>query len=343
MIKISHLFYASYNKVIPPKNINKLNNEMRNLEYNGALGSIYKIWFSNLLLQIITLLIYRPWAKTKMRKYLYGSISIFGDRLEYSGTGGELFKGTAKAFLWLFLFSLAFSAIIALIFGKPISLLEQILSYLVIAGLIYYSQFSALRYRLNRSRWRSIKASLAGKASDYMKFRLKRMVFNIFTLGLLVGRTDVAAKKYLIDNISIGSVKWNMDADERALDKINFITWILALPTLFLSRFWYKAALKNYTWNSIKVENIRFNATYSGGKIMGLTFSNLFILILTLGFGTPIILDRSLQFLTNNLEIIGSDADLSLLQSSQNSGATGDGMDDLVNDDSDMNLDWGLF
>lgn len=316
---------------------------MRNLEYKGSLGSIYKIWFSNLILQVITILIYRPWAKTKMRKYIYGSISIFGDRLEYSGTGGELFKGTTKAFLWLFLFSLAFSAVIALIFGKPISLLEQILSYLVIAGLIYYSQFSALRYRLNRSRWRSIKASLSGKASNYMKFRLKRMVLNIFTLGLLIGRTDVAAKKYLVDNMSIGSIKWNMDADERALDKINFITWILAIPTLFFSRFWYKAALKNYIWNSIKVGNIRFNATYSGSKIMKLSFTNLFILIFTLGFGIPIILDRSLQFLANNLEIIGSDEDLNILQSSQNSGATGDGIDDLINDDSDMNLDWGLF
>jgi len=314
-----------------------------NLKFEGKLGRIYSIWFSNLILQIVTFMIYRPWAKTKMRKYLYGSISIFGEGLEYSGTGGELFKGSAKALLWLFLFSAIISIGIAIILGSENSILENVISFILIATLIYYAQYAALKYRLNRTRWRSIRSSLSGKALNYVKFRLKKAVFNIFTLGFLGGRVDLAAKEYIINNISTGSIKWKFAGDIKTLDNIHFITWILAIPTLGISRFWYKAALKNYTWSSTKIENISFSANYSAGKILKLYFGNILLFIITLGFGLPSILYRTVKFAVDNVEIIGNEADLQMLQSQQTSSATGDGLEGLVDSDSDYDLDWGIW
>lgn len=61
--------------------------------YDGRLGELYVLFIKNLLLTIITLGIYRFWAKTRVRRYLWSHTSLFGDRFEYTGTGKELFLG----------------------------------------------------------------------------------------------------------------------------------------------------------------------------------------------------------------------------------------------------------
>ena len=63
------------------------------LSYDGQLGELYGIFFVNLLLGIITFGIYRFWGRTRYRRYLWSHTSYDGDRFEYTGTGGELFRG----------------------------------------------------------------------------------------------------------------------------------------------------------------------------------------------------------------------------------------------------------
>lgn len=76
------------------------------LVYKGSVGTTYKVWLKNLFFMIITLGIYRAWAKTRMRKYLWAHTVIDGDRLNYTGTGGELFRGYLKVALLFFVVSL---------------------------------------------------------------------------------------------------------------------------------------------------------------------------------------------------------------------------------------------
>ena len=63
----------------------------QNFEHDGAAATLAPIVIVNTLLTIITLSIYRFWAKTRVRQYLWDQTSLDGDRLEYSGTGKELF------------------------------------------------------------------------------------------------------------------------------------------------------------------------------------------------------------------------------------------------------------
>src|SRR3546814_8259549 len=59
----------------------------------GRIVELYKIFVVNFLLGLITLGIYRFWGKTRMRLDLWWHLGYDGDRFEYTGTGGELFKG----------------------------------------------------------------------------------------------------------------------------------------------------------------------------------------------------------------------------------------------------------
>lgn len=69
------------------------------MRYHGISGELFGIFLDNIVLTVLTLGIYRFWGKTRTRRDTIGHIEAFGDRFEYSGTGGELFFGFLKALL----------------------------------------------------------------------------------------------------------------------------------------------------------------------------------------------------------------------------------------------------
>ena len=69
------------------------------LRYDGRIGEMYVIFLTNLIYTILTFGIYRFWAKTRERRYFLSRMELMGDRLEYTGTGGELFRGFLVVFL----------------------------------------------------------------------------------------------------------------------------------------------------------------------------------------------------------------------------------------------------
>jgi len=71
------------------------------LTYDGQLDELYGIFLMNLLWTVLTLGIFRFWAITRIRRYLWSRTRFQGERFEYTGTGGELFIGVLLAILML--------------------------------------------------------------------------------------------------------------------------------------------------------------------------------------------------------------------------------------------------
>ena len=65
---------------------------MERLTYSGRRGPLYRIFLTNLGLSIVTLTIYRFWGRVRLRRYLWGRMEFQGDRFEWTGTGGEMFR-----------------------------------------------------------------------------------------------------------------------------------------------------------------------------------------------------------------------------------------------------------
>ena len=61
--------------------------------YSGEKGPLFKLAMVTALLTLVTLGIYRFWAKTRIRKYIWSSTSAGGDAFEYTGNGLEKFLG----------------------------------------------------------------------------------------------------------------------------------------------------------------------------------------------------------------------------------------------------------
>ena len=142
--------------------------ESLRFEYVPRPG-LFKMTLINLVLNILTLSIYRFWGKTNVRKHIWSCIHVNGEPLEYTGTGMELFKG----FLFVFgLFILPFvivNAVLKLNFGNqhPIVLGTNFMFGLFVYVMYGFAIYKARKYQLTRTLWRGIRGNLVGSAMTY--------------------------------------------------------------------------------------------------------------------------------------------------------------------------------
>ena len=67
--------------------------------FEGNWQDFAKIALPNLLLTIVTLGVYRFWATTRERRYLWSRTRFVDENLEWAGTGMELFIGFVMVFV----------------------------------------------------------------------------------------------------------------------------------------------------------------------------------------------------------------------------------------------------
>ena len=119
--------------------------------FDGNWQDFAKIAFPNLLLTIVTLGIYRFWATTRERKYLWSHSRFVDERLEWTGTGKELFIGFALVLglfvLPVFLLNLVAQSLIA----RGYELAGAILGILPLLLLFYLTGLA----RFRAARWQS--------------------------------------------------------------------------------------------------------------------------------------------------------------------------------------------
>lgn len=126
-----------------------------------------RLLFSNALLELATLRLYRFWARTDLRRHLWASLTVGDDALEYTGRGYELFLGFAAAFAVIL-------PLAALVSGFFIVNADSVLATLIFNSwwltLIFLAaagRYSARGYRLSRTLWRGIYAGQDGSCWAY--------------------------------------------------------------------------------------------------------------------------------------------------------------------------------
>ena len=115
--------------------------------FSGTGGEYFRIWIVNLLLILVTLGIYLPWAKVRKLKYFYNNTRVDDHALEFHGEPKKMFRGMAivgvffLVFSWASEISWAAAAIATLVF-------------LVVAPALFRA---AMRFRLANTSWRGMR------------------------------------------------------------------------------------------------------------------------------------------------------------------------------------------
>ena len=200
--------------------------------YDGRESEILRIVSVNLILNFMTLGLYRFWAKTRLRRYFLSRIAFLGDRFEYTGTGKELFVG--------FLIVLAILAPVGVVFqflshyavsqGLETVVIVQTAYALMFYFLIQIAVYRAQRYRLSRTSWRGIRGGQSGSAILYALFAMMWSVITLITLGLAYPLMRRSLQGYKINNARFGDESFHFEGGAGAL----CLAWILPWTGLAL-------------------------------------------------------------------------------------------------------------
>lgn len=196
-----------------------------NGQYAGRSGPLFWLALKTALLTAITLGVYRFWAKTRIRKYIWSSAEVDGDGFEYTGTGIEKMLGFLVAIVVVAIF---LGAIQAILFAASVGLASewtlgfrwQLASYLAAAAalpLIYFAQYRARRYRLARTRWRGVRFGAEQAAWGYAVRALGYLLLVLATLGILLPLRTFRLQKYLTDRTWYGDAKFEQNGKWTAL------------------------------------------------------------------------------------------------------------------------------
>ena len=194
--------------------------------FNARRWRLVRVLIKNLLLGLVTLGIYRFWAKTNVRGYFWRHVSIAGERLEFTGRGRVLLIG--------FLIVLAVLVPVVGVYqvlafalgtaGPGANLVLQLVLVLTLAFLVQVSVFRMLRYRLTRTIWRGIRFGLDGSALRYAVMAFEYWLLVALTLGIAYPWMRVALSRYLINRMQFGNRHFEFDA--RAIHLLRY--WIPA-------------------------------------------------------------------------------------------------------------------
>jgi uncharacterized membrane protein YjgN (DUF898 family) len=317
-------------KAPPPSPKQASSHKINPIGYDGRLGEVYKIWLVNLLLNIVTIGIYSFWGKTRMRRYVVGSFALDDDFFEYSGTGKELFIGFLKAIPILLLIYGPF--LIATGYAGE----EAAWPLLFLLPLIYFigiAIFAATRYRMSRTSWRGIRGHLTGSALAYANLHVWRLFLNIISFGILIPYSDIAKHRKIVDQTFFGDIQAEYTATARPLMAIHIITGLLFVPTLGMSRLWYRAALMRHKMIGIYAGDYRFKSDVTGLDLLKLNAGNVVLIVFTLGLAFPVVIQRNMRFFAEHNFVGGDLRTDRIKQAAEQQAGVGEGLDDILDMD----------
>jgi uncharacterized membrane protein YjgN (DUF898 family) len=225
-----------------------------------------------MLLNLITLGIYRFWGKTRLRDYIWSHLRFHDENFEYSGTGKELFFGFLFALAVLTPIVIGFSFIGLAVPDPTVQVLFAFLQGLFFLFLFQFAIYRARRYRMSRTQWRGIRAGQVGAATRYAFKAMGYMLLTALTLGLAYPWMHTALERYKVENTQFGDRPFSFEGAGKALFPTWFVCWVLMAPTLGLSYFWYRAAAFRYFTGCTRYEGLKFDSDITGGQIFRVYF-----------------------------------------------------------------------
>lgn len=316
------------------------------LQQRGRAGALAPIVLLNTFLNIITLSIYRFWGKTKVRQYLWRQTYFMDEPLEYSGSGGELFKGfLAAAFLVLLPMAVVSNlAETYLEIESTAFAAFSVLFYIVVYSLIGMAIYRARRYRLSRTAWRGIRGGMRGSSGQYAVRYLLLWALTLITLGWaypwmrqtlfarLMGETTFGNRPFLVvaklwPLYRIFSACWlgsflmfaagmiwltvysHNDNEFKVVWTADISFWLIAVLWFLpipVALLWYRAHEINHFAKATTIMGVSFEMKAGFWNLSGLVSLNFLIIICSLGFGIPFAQLRTFRYFCDHLTIQGN-------------------------------------
>ncbi len=181
------------------------------IRFTATGGEYFGIWIVNLLLIVLTLGIYLPWAKVRRLKYFYNNTEVAGHALDFHGQGSRMLRGTLIVGAFFILYSIAsnFSPWAALVAG---------LAFLALWPVLFRA---GMRFRLSQTSWRGLRFRFTGDTPHAYFSVLPPLALILVPVvlgGLFAGAPDAPANMAEPPAAVLGGIG------------LSFLLFFLALP-----------------------------------------------------------------------------------------------------------------
>ena len=139
------------------------------IRFTGSGGEYFRIWIVNMLLLMVTLGFYWPWAKVRRLRYFMQNTLVDGDPMDFHADPKQMLKGWALVGVLFAMYNVASNA----------SALANLVAFVALAGLWPALWRSSMRFRMGNTSWRGLRFRFAGSTVDAY-----RSLWPIFLVGL---------------------------------------------------------------------------------------------------------------------------------------------------------------
>lgn len=164
--------------------------------FTGNATAFFKIWIVNMLLSIITLGIYSPWAKVRNNQYIYGHLNLNGFSFEYTANPIKILIGRL---------------IVVGVYGVYFVLMDIFGFYEFAIAIICVFTLSvpylirqAVRFRARYTRYRGVNFHHFATTRQYYKYFLLQLILIILTFGIIFPYSVKKFKDLVINHTSYG-------------------------------------------------------------------------------------------------------------------------------------------
>lgn len=222
------------------------------IEFTGSGVEYFRIWLLHLLLIVLTLGLYLPFAKARRIRYLYANTWIDGDALAFHGEGKTMFRG--------FLVLVALFGIYGI--GSRFSPLAGYVAFLGLCVLWPALWRAGQQFRLANTSWRGLRMAFRGDLADaYSAFGVA-----IWPLVLMIGVQQFA--RAITDGSVAVSPRWVtlVGGSMAVIGGIGTLLYVALLP-LALAR------VKRYQHNHYQIADQRAQMAVKTRRFYGLAFT----------------------------------------------------------------------
>jgi uncharacterized membrane protein YjgN (DUF898 family) len=122
------------------------------IRFTGSGSEYFRIWIVNLLLTLVTLTVYYPWAKVRRLRYFYGNTVIDGQPLGFHANPRKVLRGYVLVGVMLGLYSVA----------SRLSAIGGLVAFVIVAAIWPALLKSTMQFRLANTSWRGLRLRFTG-------------------------------------------------------------------------------------------------------------------------------------------------------------------------------------
>lgn len=325
----------------PPKSvIEQSTPTLKSFQFFGKTSEYFGIWLVNLLLTMVTLGIYSPWAKVRRVNYMLGNVDLNGYRFKYLAKPINILKGRVIAIVVMGLFGTAFHFIqqstmdLGLFVHIPIMIASYLIFYVFLAVLVW----KGLQFSFRMISYRNVQFSFHGTYKETLIGFFVLPILAFFTLGAFGPLSLRYFANFMTNNVRYGELEFNANVSTEECIKPFFgimASWtifiilpmasmvylslnmenppspattfsVLALYIIFLMGVFItngisSALTRNLMINHLALgNNSSFKSTISIPKFAFIVLTNALAILFSLGFAAPWAQIRKQRYLCEN-------------------------------------------